>query len=124
MSLSGITENILNKIMMDSYQTVPDNRPRHLLGTRRTTFCRSVHALPDGRWNTASLTAVGELANITLQDETYSNQLGTLGVVGAIGRDVLINDDMGCSHTMADIARSSAAIKREMDVIRTLLLTK
>ena len=82
MSLSGITENILNKIMMDSYQTVPTIVPDICWERDTNDFkpFKSYRLTAAGIMK--ALTAVGELANITLQDETYSKiNSASLGVV-------------------------------------------
>lgn len=114
-------ENLMNKVLLSAYATVPD--------TWRA-FCK-VEQVPDfrdqPRYRAASLTVLdskteaGEYKNKTIPDgqKTVIN-VATKGNIIAITREAMINDDMGAlSDLMAKLGRA-AALSIESDVYALL----
>jgi hypothetical protein len=121
MSLSGITENILNKAMLDSYATVDSVVPDIAYETDTNDFKQFKRYRMTASGILAALSAAGELKAISLQDESYANQVKTQGVILTIGRDILINDDMGALTQAPTMLGRGAALYREMVVFANLL---
>src|SRR5439155_11982519 len=63
----------------------------------------------------------GELKNMSLQDESYANQVSTKGALIQITREILINDDMGALTQVPSLIGRQAAISREKAVFTALL---
>lgn len=120
-SLSSITENVLNKAMLQSYGTVDSIVEQFIYETsandfkpiRRYRLTASGDMLPVG--------PDGELKSMSLQDEGYTNQLSTIGAILMLTRQLLINDDMGAIVQLPQIIGRRAAISRERAVISTLI---
>lgn len=94
-SLSGILGNVANKALLAAYQNVPNNVHEIAAKTSNRDF------KPHTRYRlTASgifleVGADGELKDLDLGEETYSNQLKTFGRTVSLSRQMQINDDLG-----------------------------
>ena len=62
----------------------------------------------------------GELKSMGLQDESYPNQVTTKGVIVNVGRELMVNDDMGALTQLPDTIGRKAALKREKVVFQVL----
>lgn len=122
MSLSGITENLLNKSMLDSYATVGSLVDEIAYQTDTNDFKQYKRYRMTASGLMSALGAAGELKSISLQDESYPNQVKTQGVILTIGRDILINDDMGALTQAPTLLGRGAALYREMMVFSNLLV--
>lgn len=121
LSLSGVLENILNKAMLQSYGDVPSVVPQIAYETDTNDFKQY------GRYRLTASGAMqpvgpdGELKNMSAQDESYKNQVTTQGAIINIGRDKLINDDMGSLTQLPGLIGRQAAIAREKAVFNAVL---
>ncbi len=121
MSLTGITENIMNKAMLEQYglqvsivsdiayeRDTNDFKPFKVY---RLTASGDFQPLGPG----------GELKNFSLQDESYSNQVSTKGALLVLKREDIINDDMGALMQSPQVLGRKAALNREKAVVTTFL---
>ncbi len=122
MSLSGITENIMNKLMLQAYGSVPSVIPMIAYETDTNDFkiFKRYRLSVSGDFEIVGPT--GELAAISAQDESYPNQLRTRGGVMTIGRELLLNDDMGAIAELPTSLGLKAVKNREKAFFTTFLL--
>jgi hypothetical protein len=120
MSLSGVTENILNKSMLQAYGTVPSVVPDIAYQTDTNDFKQFKRYRLTAAGDFAQVGPNGELKNLSLQDESYPNQVTTRGNVVVVGRELLVNDDMGALTEIPTIIGRKAALAREKAVFTTL----
>jgi len=120
MSLTGITENILNKAMLQAYGTVASVVPEICYETDTNDFktYKRYRLTASGTFDVVGET--GDLKSLSLQDESYANQVKTFGVIMTVTRQILINDDMGALTEMPTILGRKAAISREKAVFTSL----
>jgi hypothetical protein len=121
MSLSGITENILNKAMLEAYGMVKSLVPMFCYETDTTDFKTFKRYRLTASGILAALGATGELKSISLQDESYPNQVKTQGVILNISRQILLNDDMGALTQTPTVLGRGSALYREMIFFANLL---
>lgn len=121
MSLSGITENILNKAMMEAYGTVDSVVSDICFETDTNDFKQFKRYRLTASGVMSALGAAGELKAISLQDESYPNQVKTQGVILNVGRELLTNDDMGALTQAPTLLGRGAALYREMIVFAIYL---
>lgn len=120
-SLSGITENIMDKAMLEQYNMWPtivpdicyerDTNDFKPFKVYRLTAAGGFQPLGPG----------GELKNFGLQDESYSNQVSTKGTLLVLKREDIINDDMGALMQSPQVLGRKAALNREKTVFTTFL---
>jgi hypothetical protein len=124
MSLSGLMENILNKYLLQSYD-MADSVVDDICWSRDTNDFKI--------FKSYRMTAVGtmeevgpdgELNNMSLQDETYQNQLKTRGGILNIGRDKIMNDDLSAITQSPQAMVELAMTTREKVVFQLLALLK
>lgn len=120
-SLASITENVLNKAMLEAYGTVGGVADEFVYETSANDFkpIRRYRLTASG--DMAAVGPDGELKTMSLQDEGYTNQLSTIGAVLMITRVMLINDDMGAIVQLPQIIGRRAAIAKERAVIGVLI---
>jgi hypothetical protein len=121
MSLSGITENILNKAMLQAYGMVPSQIDTVAFQTDTNDFKQFKRYRMTGSGNFSVVGATGELKSMSLQDESYANQVTTQGVIITVTRQILINDDMGALTQLPTVIGRKASLAREKAVWTTLL---
>jgi hypothetical protein len=124
LSLSGITENILNKAMLEAYGAILSVVPDIAYETDTNDFKQFKRYRLTASGIFQSIGPTGELKSISLQDESYPNQVATKGVILTIGREMLINDDMGALTQAPTLIGRGAALIREQAVFTTLLTGK
>lgn len=121
MSLSGITENIMNKGMLEAYAAVPSVVSDIAYETDTNDFKTYKRYRLTGSGTMQNVGPSGEIKNMTLQDETYSNTVSTKGCIIPISRNILINDDMGALVQMPQVIGRQGAIAREKALFTALL---
>lgn len=121
MSLSGITENILNKMMLEAY-LLQNSVVSDIAYERDTTDFKpfKVYRLT-ASGDLVPLGPTGELANFSLQDESYSNQVTTKGALLVLKREDVVNDDMGALGQASQIVGRKGQLNRERAVMTTFL---
>jgi hypothetical protein len=121
MSLTGILENILNKSMLEQYglqlsvvsdiafeRDTTDFKPYKVY---RLTASGDLEPVGPG----------GEIKTMSLQDESYSNQVSTKAALIPVKREDIQNDDMGALTQTSQIAGRKGALNREKAVFSTFL---
>ncbi len=121
MSLTGITENILYKFLMDAYSMQESVVGEIAYETDTNDFKPYKRYRLTGSGQFALVGTAGELKAFSLQDESYQNQLSTYGVLLTLTRQIIINDDMGALTQSPQAVGEEAAQNRESLVITTLL---
>ncbi len=120
-SLTGITENILYKAMLESFglqtsvvQDIAYERDTNDFKPFKVyRLTASGDFLPIG--------PTGELKNFSLQDESYQNQVTTKGALLVLKREDIINDDMGALMQAPQVLGRKGALNREKTVIAAWL---
>ncbi len=121
MSLSGITENVLNKAMLEAYGQVDSVVDQICYQTDTNDFKPYKRYRLTASGILSALGATGELKSITLQDESYANNVKTQGVIMNVSRELLLNDDMGALTQAPTLLGRGSALYREMLVMATFL---
>lgn len=121
MSLSGITENILNKAMLQAYGSVDSQVDNLAYQTDTNDFKTFKRYRLTGSGNFTQVGPSGELESMSLQDESYANQVTTQGVILTVTRQILLNDDMGALTQIPTVIGRKAALAREKAVFTALL---
>ncbi len=121
MSVSGITENVLNKAMLAAYGGVASTVSEVGFETDTNDFkpFKRYRLSASGQMQPVGIG--GELKAMTLQDESYSNQLGTVGCTLNIPRNIIMNDDMGALADLPTLIGRQAALARERAFYTALL---
>lgn len=120
-SLSGITENILNKAMLQAYSDVASVVSDIAFETDTNDFKTYKRYRLTGSGAFQDVGPNGELKNMSLQDEAFSNKLGTKGAIINLGRELLINDDMGAIVQLPQLLGRQGALARERAVFTQIL---
>lgn len=123
-SLLGITENIMNKAMLQAYGDVPSVIEQIAYQTDTNDFkaFKRYRLTASGKMERVS--DAGELKSKGLQDETYANQVDTWGMVISITRKHIINDDMSALTDTPKLIGREAAMTREEQVFTTFLAAR
>ncbi len=119
-SLLGITENLMNKMLLMGYDEQPSVVDDICWQRDTNDFkaFKSYRLSASGRMQLVNES--GELKSIGLQDEQYSNQLKTWGMLITIGRQTILNDDLGSiTDTPKQLGRE-AMMTREEQVFKLL----
>jgi hypothetical protein len=119
-TLLGITENLMNKMMLQAYDEQP-SLVEQICWQRDTNDFKpfkSYRMTGSGRMQLVSDS--GELKSMGLQDESYQNQLQTRGMLITISRQTILNDDMGALTDQPKVLGREAAMTRE-EAVFTLL---
>jgi hypothetical protein len=121
MSLTGITENILYKAMLEQY-TLQVSVVSDIAYERDTNDFKpfKVYRLT-ASGDFQPIGPAGELKSFGLQDESYSNQVSTKGALLVLKREDIINDDMGALMQAPQALGRKAALNREKAVFTTFL---
>lgn len=121
MSLTGITENILYKSLLEAYglQVSVVSQIAYERDTNDFKPFKVYRLTASGDFQ--PLGPGGELKAFSLQDESYQNQVATKGALLTLKREDLINDDMGALMQATQVLGRKAAINREKTVFTTLL---
>jgi hypothetical protein len=120
-SLLGITENLMNKMVLVGYDEIP-SVVEDICWQRDTNDFKpfkSYRMTGSGRMQLVN--DAGELKSMGLQDEQYQNQLQTRGCTINVSRQLFINDDMGVLTDQPKILGREAAMTRE-EVVFTLVM--
>ena len=120
-TLLGITENLMNKMVLVGYDEVP-SVVEDICWQRDTNDFKpfkSYRMTGSGRMQLVSDS--GELKSMGLQDESYQNQLQTRGTIITTSRQTILNDDMGALTDQPKVLGREAAMTRE-EVVFTLVM--
>jgi hypothetical protein len=115
-TLLGITENMLNKMMLQQYDEQP-SQVENICWQRDTNDFKpfkSYRMTGSGRMQLVN--EAGEIKSMGVQDESYQNQLKTWGALITITRQLILNDDMGALTDQPKILGREAALTREEQV--------
>lgn len=118
-----VLENVLHKLLLSSYATVPDTWRRFCMVGSVTDFRAHKRLRPGSLSKLDSVGENGELKNKKIDDaKAESITAGTKGNIINISRNMIINDDLGYfSRLTADLGRA-AARSIEIDVYALLAL--
>lgn len=120
-SLLGITENIMNKGLLAGYGQLSSVVPDIAYETDTNDFKPFKRYRMSASGRMQPVNDAGELKSLGLQDESYPNQLDTVGAILTLTRKTIINDDMS-AITEAPAALGREAFQcREETVMTTLL---
>lgn len=112
-SLSGILSNVANKTLINSYEVQNVVWPRFCAVRNHNDFKVHTRYRLDSTGSFRKVGQDGELKHIGLEDESYTNQLGTFGAIIALTRQMQINDDLGAFLEIPTILGRMAAIRIE-----------
>lgn len=94
-SISGILSNIANKFLLEGFTAVEDAW-RRIAAIRSVTDFKAVTSYRlTGALEFEEVGPAGELKHGKLGEETFTNQARTYGIMLAITRQDIINDDLG-----------------------------
>ena len=120
-SLLGITENIANKGMLAGYGETTSVVDDIAFQTDTNDFKSYKRYRMAGNGRMQPVNPAGELESFGLQDDSFSNQVSTVGGIITIRREDIVNDDMGALTEIPKIIGREAAMTREQTVFTTLL---
>lgn len=121
-SLSGILANVANKALIQSYESVETVWP-FICGIRsHADFKTHSRYRLDSTGAFKKVGPDGELKHAGLTDATYTNKLDTFGVIIALTRQMIINDDLGAFLQLPQLIGRMAALRIE-EAVFTLLLS-
>lgn len=121
MSLTGITENIMFKAMLEQYNAFPTTIPDFCYETDTNDFKTYKRYRLTGVGDLQLVGPTGEIKNMSLQDESYPNQVSTKAALMTLTRENLTNDDMGALTQAPTVAGRKAALNKEKAAYTTLL---
>jgi hypothetical protein len=121
MSLSGLLENVLNKMLLQQYD-MAESVVDQLCWKRDSNDFKPFKSYRMTALGTMSEVApTGEVPNVGLQDETYQNQIKTQGGLLVITRTMIVNDDMSAITAAPQSLMELAMVTREKAAFTTLL---
>ncbi len=120
-SLTGILSNVQNKSLLAGFNRIESAVPAIASETDVNDFKEFTRyrLTTNGRFEKVG--PGGELKHATLSEEEYKNKLDTYGVMIAITRQMLINDDLGALTQIPSDIGYLAALAREREVFSLLL---
>lgn len=121
-SLSGILANVANKMLLEGFLYVDDSWRQVCRIASVNDFKQHTRYRMTGSFKFLKVGADGELKHGTLSEQTFTQQADTHGIMFALTRQMIINDDMGA---LADIPRQigMGAAEAIADAVWTLLLS-
>ena len=112
-SLSGILSNVANKLMLSSYQQAETTwRQFCAVGSNKDFKANTRYRLTEAG-SFRKVGADGELKHISLSEQSFSTQLDTYGMMIALNRQMMINDDLGAFAELPTFIGNLAAIRVE-----------
>jgi hypothetical protein len=120
-SLSGILSNVQNKVLLQAFLAVPVVSPE-ICGVRSASDFKSVTSYrmtATGAFEQVGPT--GELKHLSLDEDSFSNQVKTVGGILQLARNDIINDDLGALTGLSQYLGRRSAIAREKAVFTRLL---
>jgi hypothetical protein len=121
LSLSGILENVMNKAMLEGYGLIASVIGDIAFETDTNDFKQFKRYRLTASGKVQPVGPDGELKSISLQDESYANQVKTVGTVITVTRQMIINDDLGALTQIPTVLGRQCALSRERAVFTTLL---
>lgn len=121
-SLSGILSNVANKLMLNAYQQAETTwRNVAAVGSNKDFKATTRYRLTEAG-SFRKVGADGELKHISLSENSFSTQLDTYGMMIALNRQMMINDDLGAFAELPMFIGNLAAIRVE-EAVYVLLLS-
>jgi hypothetical protein len=121
MSLTGITENILWKAMLEMYNMQKTVRPEICYERDTQDFKPFKVYRLTAAGDFEPVAPTGDITTLSLQDESYTNQVSTRAALLTLKREDIINDDMGALMQSPQVMGRKAALNLEKQVITTLI---
>jgi hypothetical protein len=121
-SLPGILSNVANKTLLEGFLSMDETwRKISKIGTVNN-FQKHTRYRMNGMFKFEKVGADGELKHGTLGEEQYAQQVDTFGIMFALTRQMIVNDDLGA---FTDIPRSIGigAADSISDAVWSLLLS-
>jgi phage head maturation protease len=111
-SLTGILSNIANKFLLAGYE-YGDNSDLAIASKRSVNDFKQITSYRmTGNSQFVEVAPSGEIQHGTLSEDTYNNQAKTYGIMYALTRTDIINDDLGAFDQLQTIIGQGAAHKR------------
>ena len=110
-SVGNVTSNVQNKFLLQGY-LFTEQSWREICAIRSVKdfkATKSINLFGDVEFQ--DLGTSGELANATLQDQAFANQVGTSGRIITIPRTTIINDDLGAFGQVPMLMGRGAGLK-------------
>lgn len=112
-ALPGILGAVANKSLLAAFITVDPVSERIAKQVDLTNFHLHTRYRMSIAGDMETVGADGELKHMYPQDESYTNQLDTYGVIIALTRQHMMNDDLGAFTDIPRLLGRKAAISRE-----------
>ena len=120
-SVSGILSNVANKSLLNSFKQVPSVIPMIAAQADHSNFLQHTKYRMTGIGIFETVGPGGELQQMELSDETFSNTVGTKGRMLTLTRTQMINDDMGAFLAIPKLMGRGGALALQQ-AFYTLLL--
>lgn len=120
-SLSGILSNVANKLMLSAYQRQETTwRNICAVGSNKDFKVHTRYRLTESG-SFRKVGADGELKHIQLSEQSHTTQLDTYGMMIALNRQMMINDDLGAFSELPMFIGQLASTRVEEAVYALLL---
>ena len=121
-SLPGILSNIANKMLLEGYNYVEDAWRKICKISSVTDFKSHSRYRMNGSFRFEKVGPAGELKHGQIDEQTYTQKADTHGIMFALTRQMIIDDDLGA---LTDIPRQigMGAAEAIADAVWTLLLS-
>ena len=121
-SLPGILSNVANKLLLEGYNYVEDSWRRIVKIASVNDFKQHTRYRMTGNMQFQKVGPDGELKHGSIGEQSFTQQADTLGIMFALTRQMIINDDLGA---FTEIPRQigMGAADAIADAVWTLLLS-
>jgi hypothetical protein len=93
-SLSGILSNVANKVLLESFMQMDDTWKKIVKIASVNNFQQHVRFRMNGSFKFEKVGQDGELKHGQLDEQQFSQQIGTHGLMFALTRQMIIDDDL------------------------------
>jgi hypothetical protein len=121
MSLTGITENILYKAMLEMYKLQASVVPDICYERDTQDFKPFKVYLLTASGDLSPVGPAGEIGSISLQDSSFQNQLSIQAALLVLTYQNIVNDDMGALQQSGQILARKSTLSREKAVMSQFL---
>jgi hypothetical protein len=102
-SLPGILSNVANKVLLEGFLQMDDTWKKIVKTASVNNFQEHVRFRMNGSFKFEKVGQDGELKHGSVSEQQFSQQIGTHGLMFALTRQMIINDDLGA---FTDIPRA------------------
>jgi len=120
-SMSGTLSNVANKALLESYFAVPVVSNQICSQVDHSDFKQHTRYRMTGSGKLEKVGPTGELKHTELSDQTYSNQIDTVGRMITLNRQQLTNDDLGAFLQIPKVLGRMTALSVEEAVFSLVL---